>query len=329
MKAVLCRQLGSLDCLVIDDVGTPDPGQGQVRVSVMAAGVNFLDGLRVLGKYQEKAELPFTPGAEIAGIVSALGEDVESIAIGDRVMAYVGTGGFAEEAVVDVGQIMKIPAAVDFNVAGGFTIAYGTSLHALENIANLKRDETLLVLGAAGGAGLAAVATGKAMGARVIAAASSAEKLELCRRCGADALIDYGTEDFRVALQRTAGKASVNVVFDPVGGRLTEPAFRALTWRGRYLVVGFAAGEIPKLPINLALLMERQLAGVYWGAWRKREPLRARAGLLKGIRWVADGKIAPIVGSVHPLERAADALDELLRRQARGKTIVAPRSIVS
>jgi NADPH2:quinone reductase len=278
--------------------------------------------LRVLGKYQERNDPPFTPGAEVAGIVSQIGAGVDSVRRGDRVMAFVGTGAFAEEVVADESAVVPIPNDVSFDIAAGFSVTYGTALHAFMDVARLQEKETVLVLGAAGGAGFAAVDTAKAMGARVVAAASSAQKLESCRRAGADAAIDYTRSDFKDALRSAIGKTSLDVVFDPVGGPVAEVALRELAWRGRYLTIGFASGHIPRLPLNLALLMERSINGVYWGGWRAREPRQARDGLRAGLRWVSQGRLHPCVGNVYPLDQAVAALRQLMDRGARGKIVV-------
>src|SRR5256885_9724125 len=269
MKAVLCKSWGPPDALVVEDIPSPAPGKGQLLVSVKASGVNFPDVLLIQNKYQFKPELPFSPGSEIAGVVRQVGEGVHGFMPGDRVMAHIRWGGYAEEAVVDEALVAPVPAGLDFTVAASFGLVYATAYHALRDRAKIKASETLLVLGAAGGVGLATVELGKLFGARVIACASSDEKLETCRRFGADVTINYEREDLREALKNLGG--AVDVALDPVGGKYSEPALRAMAWKGRYLVVGFASGEIPKIPLNLALLKCCSIVGVFLGEVSRRE----------------------------------------------------------
>lgn len=322
MKAVLCKQLGAMHELVVADIPSPRAGPGEVVVSVRACGVNFPDVLLVQGKYQVKPELPFSPGVEIAGVVKEAGAGVAHVKPGDPVTGFVPYGGFAEEVLAPAQNVAPIPAGLDFRVAAAFTITYGTSYHALVDRAHLQPGETLLVLGAAGGVGLAAVELGKMLGARVIAAASSAEKLAACERYGADAVIDYEREELRAALKQVGADKGIDVVYDPVGGRFAEPAVRSLAWRGRYLVIGFAGGEIPKIPLNLPLLMERSILGVYWGAWSAREPEANRANLAQVLDLTMQGKLKPLVSKTYPLARAGDALEELSSRRAVGKIVL-------
>src|SRR5947199_1674324 len=249
MKAVLCKAFGPPESLVIEDIEPLKPGKGQVVISVKACGVNFPDTLIIQGKYQSKPPFPFIPGSEVAGIVKELGEGVVTFKAGMQVMAYIGRGGFAEEVVADASQIIPMPHALDFTTASAFLLTFGTSQHALKDRAQLQPGETLLVLGAAGGVGLAAVEIGKAMRARVIAAASSDEKLEVCKQHGADEVINYSTVDLRERIKELTGGRGIDVVFDPVGGNYTEPALRSMAWKGRFLVVGFAAGDIPRMPL--------------------------------------------------------------------------------
>jgi NADPH:quinone reductase len=322
MKAVLCRQLGSIDDLVFEDVAPPRAGHGEVVVSVRACGVNFPDVLLVQGKYQVKPPLPFSPGIEIAGIVKEIGGGVTRVKPGDPVAGSVPHGGFAEEVLAPAANVVRIPRELDFTVAAAFTLTYGTSYHALADRAHLQPGETLLVLGAAGGVGLAAVDLGRSMGARVIAAASSEEKLAACARYGAETLINYEREDLREALKRACGATGVDVVYDPVGARFAEPAVRSLAWRGRYLVVGFAGGEISRIPLNLPLLMERSIEGVYWGGWCARDPGANHANLARVLEGIAAGKLNPLVSRTLPLARAADALEELANRRVLGKLVL-------
>jgi len=322
MKAVLCRELGSIGDLVVADAPSPRAGPGEVVVSVRACGVNFPDVLLVQGKYQVKPPLPFSPGVEIAGVVMEAGAGVTHVKPGDAVAGSVPYGGFAEQVLAPAQNVAPIPPALDFRVAAAFTLTYGTSYHALVDRAGLRPGETLLVLGAAGGVGLSAVELGKLLGARVIAAASSEAKLATCERFGAAAVINYEQEDLREALKRASSDRGIDVVYDPVGARFAEPAVRSLAWRGRYLVIGFAGGEIPRIPLNLPLLSERSILGVYWGAWAAREPQANRANLAKVVDWIMAGKLKPLVSKTFPLARAADALEELTSRRALGKIVL-------
>jgi NADPH2:quinone reductase len=322
MQAVLCRELGSIGDLVFEDVASPRAGPGEVVVSVRACGVNFPDVLLVQGKYQVKPPLPFSPGVEIAGIVKEVGAGVTRIKPGDPVAGSVPYGGFAEEVRAPAANVVQLPRDLDFTVAAAFTLTYGTSYHALVDCARVQPGESLLVLGAAGGVGLAAVDLGRLLGARVIAAASSEEKLAVCARYGAETLINYEREDLREALKQARGATGVDVVYDPVGARFAEPAVRSLGWRGRYLVVGFAGGEIPRIPLNLPLLMERSIVGVYWGAWSARDPDANHANLARVLEGITAGKLKPLVSRSFPLARAADALEDLAHRRVLGKVVL-------
>lgn len=319
MKAVLCRTLGPPEGLTVEEVAAPRPGPSQVRVAVAAAGVNFPDTLIIQGKYQLRPELPFTPGAELAGVVLEVGGDVQHVRPGDPVVAFAGWGAFAEEAVAEGANVLPLPPGIDPAVAACFAMAYGTSYHALEDRARLQPGETLLVLGAAGGVGLAAVELGKKMGARVIAAASSAEKLEACRRQGADELVDYTQPGWRDAVKALAAPKGVDVVYDAVGGAWAEPALRLMAWRGRYLVVGFAGGEIPRIPLNLPLLKGYSIVGVYWGELARRQPRDNQANMQQLFGWLAAGMLRPVISATYPLERAGEALRALLDRKVTGK----------
>jgi len=322
MRAVLCKSWGLPETLVVEDLPSPKPGNGQILVSVKASGVNFPDVLVIQNKYQFKPELPFSPGSEIAGVVKQIGEGVKRFKPGDRVMALIRSGGYAEEVAVDEAVAAPIPAGIDFTVAASFGLVYATAYHALKDRAAIKPGETLLVLGAAGGAGLAAVELGTLLGARVIACASSDDKLETCKRHGAQAAINYEREDLREALKRFTGGDGVDVAFDPVGGKYSEPAVRSMAWKGRYLVVGFAAGEIPKIPLNLALLKGCSIVGVFWGEFARRERDLNVANLKELTEWLRAGKIKPLVSATYPLERAADALNDLMNRNVRGKVVL-------
>lgn len=326
MKALLCTAYGSPQMLSVQEVPSPKAGPGQVVIDVKASALNFPDALMVQGLYQVKPPLPFSPGAEVAGLIKEVGAGVQGLKAGDRVMGFPGTGGFAEECVVAAEKIMPLPENMDFASGAALVLTYGTSLHALQDCGRLQPGETLLVLGAAGGVGAAAVEIGKAMGARVIAAASSEEKLALCRRLGADETIDYATEDLRKRALSLTGEKGVDVVYDPVGGGYTEAALRAVAWRGRLLIVGFAAGEIPKIPLNLALLKERQLIGVYWGDSVRHDPRGHVRNMQQLLAWFAERKIAPVVSEQLPLARAHEAIQRLLDRKVKGKIVILPES---
>ena len=290
-----------------------------------AAGCNYPDFLIVQGLYQFKPSFPFSPGAEVAGIVSAVGEKVTGLQVGDRVAANMIFGGFAEQAIAEEAAAVKIGDGFDFKEASAFLLTYATSLYALKDRGHLKAGDTLLVLGAAGGVGLAAVQLGKAMGAKVIAAASSAEKLEICRQAGADELIDYSQEDLKARTKALTGGQGVDVVYDPVGGAYSEAALRAIAWEGRFLVIGFAAGEIPKVPLNLALLKGCDIVGVFWGSFTVRDPERHRELVRTLFDWWSEGKIRPVVSKAYPLDRAVEALDDLGGRRAKGKIVITVR----
>ncbi|MGE0314590.1 MAG: NADPH:quinone oxidoreductase family protein [Lautropia sp.] len=324
MKALLCKRHGLPDTLVVEEVADPVPGKGEVVVAMKAAGVNFPDVLIIQDKYQFKPALPFAPGAELAGVVESVGEGVTKVKAGDRVMGSTGHGAFAEKVLVSADKLIPIPDAIGFDVAAAFTLTYGTSWHALKDRGALAAGETLLVLGAAGGVGLAAIEIGKVLGARVIAAASSAEKLAVCKAHGADALIDYGKEDLREAIKAlTAGKGP-DVVYDPVGGSFAEPAFRSIGWRGRYLVIGFANGEIPRLPLNLTLLKGASIVGVFWGSYVAREPEAFAADIATMFGHIANGTLRPHVSARYPLAQGARALEDLMNRKAIGKILITP-----
>ncbi|VBB10975.1 NADPH:quinone oxidoreductase family protein [Burkholderia stabilis] len=326
MKALLCTAFGPIDSLRIEDVAIPEPAAGQVRVQVKAASLNFPDALIVQGLYQVKPALPFSPGAEFAGVIDAVGEGVTAWRPGDSVVAFTGHGGFAQQCVADAHQIAALPPGMTFEQGAALVLAYGTSLHALQQRARLQSGETLLVLGAAGGVGLAAIEIAKALGARVIAAASSADKLALCRDAGAgaDETIDYATEDLRRRVDELTGGRGADVVYDPVGGAYTEAALRATAWRGRFLVVGFAAGEIPKIALNLALLKERDILGVFWGDAVRRDPAQHRANMQQLAEWFAAGKVRPAITEHVPLAGAADAIARMANRQVKGKVVILP-----
>lgn len=324
MKAVLCRQHGLPDTLELAEMPMPEPGPGQVRITVEAAGVNFPDTLIIQNKYQFKPALPFSPGGELAGTISAVGADVDGFTVGQNVIAFTGWGAFAEEVVADAIKLIPIPPGVSFDIAASFVMTYGTSYHAIKDRAALQAGETMLVLGAAGGVGLAAVELGKALGARVIAAASSAEKLAVCREHGADDTIDYATEDLRERIKALTGGKGVDVVYDPVGGIYSEPALRSMAWRGRFLVVGFANGEIPSIPLNLTLLKGCSIVGVFWGDYVRREPKSNARDLRELVGMMQAGTIRPLVSARYPFAEAADALNAVMQRKVTGKIVLVP-----
>ena len=322
MKAILCKEYGPPESLVLEEVPDLSPAPGKVVVDVKACGVNFPDTLMIQGKYQFKPPMPFSPGGEVAGVVRTIGEGVTGVEPGARVIAFTGHGGYAEQVSADAAGIIPMPDGMDFATASGFVMTYATSYHALVDRAALAPGETLLVLGAAGGVGLAAVEIGAQLGARVIAAASSKEKLEVCRDHGASETIDYSSEDLRARIKEITLDRGVDVVYDPVGGAFAEPALRSMAWKGRYLVVGFAAGDIPKIALNLTLLKGCSIVGVFWGAFAQREPERSAANLRALVDWWAQGKIKPLVSKAYPLARAADALNDMLSRKVTGKVVL-------
>lgn len=326
MKALLCTEIGSLDKLTIQDVPSPRPGPTQVVIDVKASSINFPDALMVKGMYQVKPPLPFSPGSELAGVVKEVGADVKGFTVGDRVVGFCGHGGFAEECLAPAERLMKLPSGMDFDLGAAFGLTYCTSLHALQECGQLKRGETLLVLGAAGGVGIAAVEIGKIMGARVIAAASSDDKLEVCRAAGADETINYTKDDLRQRLKEIAGEKGVDMVYDPVGGPYSEPALRSTAWGGRFLVVGFAAGDIPKIPLNLALLRERHIIGVYWGDWTRHDPTGHVRNVQQLVKWIAEGKIKPIISERVSLRDTPAAMKRLTERKVKGKVVVLPEA---
>jgi NADPH:quinone reductase len=324
MKAVVCKTWGLPETLAIEDLPDVTPGPGQIAIDVQAAGVNFPDVLIIQNKYQFKPELPFTPGSELAGTVRAVGDGVTQYKPGDRVIAFTGQGAFAQQIAVPAQVVMPMPPGMDFDTAAAITLTYGTSHHAVADRAQLKAGETMLVLGAAGGVGLAAIDIGKALGARVIAAASSDEKLAVCKEHGADALINYSREDLREAIKAATDGKGPDVIYDPVGGVYAEPAFRSIGWRGRYLVVGFANGEIPKLPLNLPLLKGASLVGVFWGEFAKREPKANLAAMRELMGWLAEGKIKPHISGRYSLAQTPQALNDMAARKVTGKIVIQP-----
>ena len=325
MKAVLCKAHGPARDLVLEDVASPTPKKNEILLDVHAASVNFPDTLIIEGKYQFQPPLPFSPGGEAAGVVSAAGENAGAFKAGDRVMALTGWGSFAEQVAVPAYNVMPIPEGMDFVTASAFGMTYGTSMHALRQRGQLQPGETLLVLGASGGVGLAAVEIGKAMGARVIAAASSAEKLQTAKAAGADELIDYSQASLKDEIKRLTGGKGVDVIYDPVGGDLFDQAVRGLAWNGRLLVVGFASGRIPELPVNLVLLKGGAVLGVFWGSFAQRQPADNADNFRQLFAWYAEGKLKPLVSKIYPLAEAGEAIGQLAGRKALGKLVVKVR----
>ncbi|WPO99760.1 NADPH:quinone oxidoreductase family protein [Pseudomonas sp. HR96] len=325
MRAVLCKAFGPAENLVLQDMPELEARSNEIVLDVHAAGVNFPDTLIIEGKYQFKPPLPFSPGGEAAGVVSSVGAKAGQFQIGDRVMALTGWGSFAEQVAVPAYNVLPMPAGMDFTTAAAFSMTYGTSMHALKQRGQLQPGETLLVLGAGGGVGLAAVEIGKAMGARVIAAASSSEKLALAKAAGADELINYRECHLKDELKRLTQGNGVDVIYDPVGGELFEPAVRSLAWNGRLLVVGFASGTIPQLAANLVLLKGAAVLGVFWGAFAQRQPADNASNFQQLFAWYAEGKLKPRVSRVYPLEQAGQAVADLAQRRAVGKLVVRVR----
>ena len=323
MKAVLCKELGPASKLVVEELPPPVPGPGEAVVAVRAAGLNFFDTLIIEGKYQYKPDPPFSPAAEFAGIVKSIGSEVRQVKPGDRVMGFCGWGAAREEVAVPASALAAMPPSISFEEAAGLIVTFGTTFHALHDRAELRPGETLAVLGASGGVGQAAIELGKAMGARVIACASSEDKLAVCRLLGADEVVNYSQVELRDELKRLTDGRGVDVVYDPVGGTLSEAALRATGWDGRFLVIGFASGTIPKIPLNLVLLKGCAVVGVFWGDHVAREPDKHRANMAKLAELCDSGQIRPRIDRVFPLEEAAAALGELSRREAQGKVILA------
>ncbi|MCD5992061.1 NADPH:quinone oxidoreductase family protein [Pseudomonas sp. CDFA 602] len=326
MKALLCKAFGPANTLVLEEVPEPIIKKNEILLDVHAAGVNFPDTLIIEGKYQFKPPFPFSPGGEAAGVISAVGEKVTHLKPGDRVMALTGWGSFAEQVAVPNYNVLPVPEKMDFTTAAAFSMTYGTSMHALKQRANLQPGETLLVLGASGGVGLAAVEIGKALGARVIAAASTAEKLETARSAGADELINYTETNLKDEIKRLTNGNGADVIYDPVGGDLFDQAIRAIAWNGRLLVVGFASGRIPELPVNLALLKGASVVGVFWGSFAQRQPQDNAANFKQLFAWFEEGKLKPLVSEVYPLERGGEAIDLLGGRRAVGKVVISVKN---
>ena len=324
MRALVCSELGPLEGLAVRELAPLKAGANQVVVDVKAAAANFPDVLMVEGKYQFKPPMPFAPGCELAGLVKEVGEGVTHVKAGDPVIAIVQHGAFAEEALADAARVIALPKGLDLETAASFMFTYSTSYHALKDRGQLAKGETLLVLGAAGGVGIAAVELGKKMGARVIAAASTDEKLAACVSRGADATINYATEDLKERIKALTDGRGADVIYDPVGGAYTEPALRGIAWRGRFLVVGFANGEIPRIPLNLVLLKGCAIVGVFWGDFTRKEPEAHRANTRELVEWVAAGELRPLISERFPLARGIEALRAVKDRKVTGKVLVLP-----
>ncbi len=324
MKAIISSQWCEPADLVYGDLPDPVAGPGEVVIAIKAAALNFFDILMVQGKYQTKPPFPFSPAAEVAGVIESVGPGVTDLKAGDRVISSIGFNGAREKVAAPAAMTVKIPDSLDYDRAAGIILIYSTALHALEDRASPKPGETLVVLGAAGGTGLAAIEIGKLMGLKVIACASSDDKLEFCRQHGADILFNYAKEDLKDGLKKIGGAKGIDIVFDPVGGDFTEAALRSLGWEGRLLVIGFASGPIPRMPLNLALLKSCDIRGVFWGGFAKKDPDKARANLDKLVKWAAEGKISSHVHATFPLEKCAEAMAVLSSRKAMGKVILHP-----
>lgn len=322
MRALVCEAFGPPETLQFKDVPIPTPGADEVLIKVAFAGLNFPDSLIIENRYQIKPPLPFSPGGELSGEIAAVGAGVTGFKTGDRVAALTNYGAFAGYALARAASVTHVPDAMPLDVAAAFTMAYGTSHHALKQRAQLKPGETLLVLGASGGVGLAAVELGKAMGARVIACASSPEKLAVARDYGADILVDYSAEDLKATLKQLTGGKGVDVVYDPVGDRLAEPAFRSIAWEGRYLVIGFAGGQIPAIPLNLPLVKGASIVGVFWGDFVARSPALHAENMAELYGWYGQGRLKPLVSARFPLERGGEAIRWIMERKAKGKVLV-------
>ncbi len=325
MKAILCKEFGLPETLVLEDLQLSTPTEKEVLIEIYACGVNFPDALIIQNKYQFKPNLPFSPGGEVAGIVKSVGSKVTNFKAGDKVLALSIWGGFAEEVLVDASKVFPMPAQMPFITAASSLYTFGTSYHALKDRGQLKKGETILILGAAGGVGIAAVELAKLMGASVIAGASSEEKLALCKLKGADYCINYSVQDLKSAIKEITQGKGVDIVYDPIGGTLAEPALRSMAWNGRYLVVGFASGEIPQLPFNLALLKGCAVVGVFWGSFAEREPANSLKNFGELLYWMSKGKIAQPIHKIYSLEESPTAISDLMERKVLGKAVVQVR----
>jgi len=322
MKAVICDSYGPPENLKLQELNNLEPGPGQVLLDIYCSALNFPDTLQIAGKYQFQPPFPFTPGSECSGVVSKVGQGVSKVKEGDRVMAMCGIGGMAEQVLVPEAALRILPDQMDMKAAAGFNMIYGTSYYALKQRAKLQAGETLLVLGASGGVGLAAVELGKAMGAEVIAAASSEEKLQIAKDAGADHLINYGDGELKEKVKAVTSGKGADVIYDPVGGDMFHQASRAIAWDGRLLVIGFASGEIPSYKVNLALLKSASIVGVFWGAWHARAPQENEKNFEEMFEMYKEGKLKPLVTQIFPLEDYAPALNTFIERKAVGKVVL-------
>lgn len=322
MKAIVCNQFGLPNTLEFKETETPQPKEGEILITVKACSVNFPDTLIIQGKYQFRPEFPFSPGSDVAGIIEKVGENVKHFNVGDEVVGFIPFGGFAEKAIVKATDCFPKPKGMSMVNASAFLLAYGTSYHALKDRAKLKEGETVLILGASGGVGLTALELAKLMGAKVIAAASSNEKLELCKQFGADEVINYSEESLKDRVKELTNGKGVDVIYDPVGGHFSELALRAIAWKGRHLVIGFANGEIPKIPINLTLLKGASIVGVFWGAFAQKEPKKSLENIQQLLTWFVKGDVKPHIDKTYSLENAPKALEDMMQRKVKGKIVI-------
>tara|TARA_B110000902_G_scaffold100229_1_gene118521 strand:+ start:705 stop:1685 length:981 start_codon:yes stop_codon:yes gene_type:complete len=322
MKAIVCSKFGTPDTLKYQEIKTPNPKEGEILITVKACSVNFPDTLIIQGKYQFKPEFPFSPGSDVAGIIEKVGENVKHFKVGDAVVGFIPFGGFAEKAILKAIDCFPKPRGMSMVNASAFLLAYGTSYHALKDRANLQKGETILILGASGGVGLTALELAKLMGAKVIAAASSQEKLNLCKEFGADEVINYTEENLKDRVKELTNGKGVDVIYDPVGGAFSELALRAIAWKGRHLVVGFANGEIPKIPINLTLLKGASIVGVFWGAFAQKEPKKSLENIQQLLTWFVKGEVKPHIDKTYSLEDAPKALEDMMQRKVKGKIVI-------
>jgi NADPH2:quinone reductase len=322
MKAIVCSKFGTPDTLKYQEIKIPNPKEGEILITVKACSVNFPDTLIIQGKYQFKPEFPFSPGCDVAGIIEKVGENVKHFKVGDAIVGFIPFGGFAEKAIVKAIDCFPKPRGMSMVNASAFLLAYGTSYHALKDRANLQKGETILILGASGGVGLTALELAKLMGAKVIAAASSQEKLNLCKEFGADEVINYTEENLKDRVKELTNGKGVDVIYDPVGGAFSELALRAIAWRGRHLVVGFANGEIPKIPINLTLLKGASIVGVFWGAFAQKEPKKSLENIQQLLTWFVKGEVKPHIDKTYSLKEAPKALEYMMQRKVKGKIVI-------
>ncbi len=322
MKAIICNQFGQPSSLQYQEVASPSPKEDEILIAVKACSVNFPDTLIIQGKYQFRPPFPFSPGSDVAGIVLEVGKEGSPFKVGDAVVGFVPFGGFAEQVLIKASDCFPKPTGMTMVNAAAFLLAYGTSYHALKDRANLLKDETVLVLGASGGVGLTAVELAKRMGAKVIAAADSREKLALCQQFGADEVIHYQEENLKDRIKELTNGKGVDVIFDPVGGSFSEAALRAIAWKGRHLIVGFANGEIPKIPVNLTLLKGASIVGVFWGAFAQKEPQKSLANIHQLLTWFSEGKINPHIDKTYSLQDAPKALGDMMDRKVKGKIVI-------